>query len=132
MRSAARWMVAAAAAAAMAGAAQEAPPPPATAVSWQCWHAVQNPDSITCRLRPTAGALAAAEAQAESPSPPPARHPSLLHTLRNAPEQLGGETVLVPLYGPPVDWERVARLARVAMCGTRADCSVEFSRLPPG
>lgn len=131
MRSAARWMAAVAAAAAMACAAQE-PQPPTTAVNWRCWHALQNPDSITCRLRPTAEMLAAAETQATSPSPSPARHPSMLYTVRNAPESLGGETVLIPLYGPPVDWEKVERLARVAMCGTRTDCSVEFSRLPPG
>lgn len=131
MRSAARWMVAVAAAAAMACAAQGTEPA-ATPVNWRCWHSPQNPDSITCRLRPTPELLAAAEAAAMSPSAPPARHPSVLYMVRNAPEAFGGGTVLIPLYGPPVDWDRVARLARAAMCGTRADCSVEFSRLPPG
>lgn len=137
MRSAARWPAAMLVAVAMAGAAVAAEPEaadvPAAApkaiqpVHWRCWHSALNADAISCRVT-VPDALAVAELEA----PPLVTHPSTLYTIRTAPELLQGELVLIPLYGPPVDWERVARLARVALCAGRTGCTVDFNRLPPG
>lgn len=124
MRGNARWLAAVAAATAMACNAQVTEPQPAP-VAWRCWHSAEHASSISCRVV-TADAVATPE-QTEFP-----QRTSTFYAIRTAPETLEGELVLIPLYGPPVDWERVARLARVVVCGQRADCSMEFSRLPPG
>lgn len=91
---------------------------------WRCWYDQQV--HITCLVDtlPAAG----------NPSSEalPANLPNIVRTMRTNPASLRSKIVHIPLLSEPMDMEFTAILAKSTVCGSRRDCSVNFSsRLPP-
>lgn len=86
-------------------------------VTWRCWYGEERGPALVCRLLRAPGL---GEPEPFGPLPP------MLQRIRNRPETLRDQLVLIPLFGPPVDMSRAERLARAVMCGSLITCSVEF------
>ncbi len=52
--------------------------------------------------------------------------PAVVQTPRVRPEDLAGLQVKIPLHSDPTDMVLVRELAQAVICGSRADCRVEF------
>jgi hypothetical protein len=107
------------------GFAANAAEPASDTLRWRCVYEAVPAPGVACRLvhSPATDASAAAFPEISDLRP-------LMTRIRNAPETLVDERIVIPLYAPPVDMRFVARLARAVMCGSRADCAVEFSSDP--
>jgi hypothetical protein len=93
---------------------------------WRCAYDTVPGPGVACRL----AQWPAPDSQAASLPDALDRLPPIMKRIRSAPETLADERIVIPLYAPPVDMRFVARLARAVMCGSRADCAVEFSSEP--
>ena len=93
-------------------------------LQWRCWYDQQI--HITCLLD---------EAPEAAPAMAPAlpsNIPAMVAALRKDPGAFRNRLVHVPLHTQPLDMEFTALLARSAVCGSRSDCSVNFTaQLPP-
>lgn len=87
-------------------------------VIWRCWYAEERGPALACLLQRAPGM---GEPEPSAPLPP------LLQQIRNRPEMLRDQLVLIPLFGPPVDMSQAQRLARAVMCGSLVTCSVDFT-----
>lgn len=87
-------------------------------VVWRCWYGEERGPALVCRLVSAPGLD---EPEPSIPLPP------MLQRIRNWPEMLRDQLVLIPLFGPPVDMSRAERLARAVMCGSLTTCSVDFT-----
>jgi len=91
---------------------------------WRCWYDQQT--HITCLLDTLP--------QAGNPSEQafPANLPPIVKAMRANPGSLRSKIIHIPLHTQPYDMEFTAILAKSAVCGSRRDCSVNFTdRLPP-
>lgn len=86
-------------------------------VTWRCWYGEERGLALVCRLLRAPGL---GEPEPFGPRPP------MLQRIRNRPETLRDQLVLIPLFGPPVDMSRAERLARAVMCGSLVTCSIDF------
>lgn len=94
-------------------------------VSWRCWPADSN---IECLL------ATAVLVDAASIAPDPTSSidlPGAVMALRTDPEAFRGELIVIPMHTPPVDMQFAAELAAASMCGSRVDCTVDFTSMPP-
>ena len=100
---------------------------PEGATRWRCWYvpAVESP-VIACRL------LDAGLPSGEAPTATSRPLPSMVQQIRNDPQSLADNVVVIPLHAPPIDMRLAARLAKSVMCGARASCSVDFGAEPGG
>src|SRR5581483_1694593 len=101
-------------------------PASADELRWRCWYDASPDPQVACRLIETRAPDATPVALAVSVD----RLAPMVQTIRTAPETLGGERIVIPLYSPPIETHWVTRLARAVMCGSRADCAVDFSSGP--
>jgi hypothetical protein len=94
---------------------------------WRCWYvpAVESP-VIACRLLEAGVPGEVAPTAASKPLP------SMVQQIRNDPQSLVDNVVVIPLHAPPIDMRLAARLAKSVMCGARASCSVDFANEPGG
>jgi len=91
---------------------------------WRCWYDQQV--HITC--------LVDTVSQADNADLPalPGNLPPIVRAMRTNPSALRNKIIHIPLLSEPVDMEFTALLAKSAVCGTRRDCSVNFTeKLPP-
>lgn len=91
---------------------------------WRCWYDQQT--HITCLVdtfpQGNGAALPAL----------PENLPAIVKTMRTDPGALRRKIVHIPLHSAPMDMEFTAILAKSAVCGSRRDCSVNFTdKLPP-
>lgn len=99
---------------------------------WACWY--DRSTSVLCRLlaapvSPVATSPESALPPGEAPSSRPRRPLSpLVHVIGEAPAQLGGRIVRIPLHNHAQNMEAVEQLADAVMCGARSDCRVLFGR----
>jgi hypothetical protein len=93
---------------------------------WRCAYDAAPGPRVACRLVH----WPAVDPQVYEPGTVDDERTPILTRIRKAPETLADERIVIPLYGPPVDMRFVARLARAVMCGSRADCAVDFSSTP--
>lgn len=100
---------------------------------WTC-HAGRDM-AITCELIATPTATPAIERTPDafdtglataSTDARAGRLPAILQTLRERPGDLAGLQVKIPVHTDPTDMVLVHELAQAVMCGSRADCRVEF------
>ncbi len=117
----ARWFVALSLA--LAAAAANAAP---DELLWRCAYDAAPGPRVACRLVH----WPEVDPQAYWPKTIDDDRTPMLARIRKAPETLADERIVIPLYTPPVDMPFVAQLARAVMCGSRADCAVEFSSSP--
>lgn len=93
-------------------------------LQWRCWYNQQV--HITCLVdetpdaAPTMGALSL-----------PENLPPIVAQLRRDPSSFRNQAVHIPLHTQPYDMAFTAMLARSTVCGTRRDCSVNFSAKAP-
>ena len=116
-----RWFVALGLA--LAAAAVDAAP---DELRWRCAYDAAPGPRVACRLVH----WPAVDPQAYSPKTIDDERTPILTRIRKAPETLADERIVIPLYAPPVDMPFVARLATAVMCGSRADCAVDFYSTP--
>lgn len=91
---------------------------------WRCWYDQQT--HITCLVDtlPTADKASLDNL--------PVNLPGIVRTMRTNPASLRNKIVHIPLLTEPLDMEFTAVLAKSTVCGSRRDCSVNFSStLPP-
>lgn len=92
---------------------------------WRCWYDQQV--HITCLVDEVPDT-----ARAGAEVPLPANIPGIVKLLRKDPGAFRNRIVHVPLHTQPYDMEFTATLARATVCGSRSDCTVNFtSQLPP-
>lgn len=93
-------------------------------LQWRCWYNQQV--HITCLLdetpeaAPTMGGMNL-----------PANLPPIVAQLRRDPGSFRNLAVHIPLHTQPYDMAFTAMLARSSVCGTRPDCSVNFTARAP-
>jgi hypothetical protein len=90
-----------------------------TGTIWTCWY---NGDTTVRCVLAESGSVDASTANNVT------NMPQIARALRYSPEQFAGKQVAVPTYSPPTDWDNVKVLAESAVCGSRADCTVNFFR----
>jgi hypothetical protein len=91
---------------------------------WRCWYDQQT--HITC-LVDTVPQGDSASAQGL-----PANLPHVVRVMRTKPGALRNRIIHIPLHTEPYDMEFTAILAKATVCGSRRDCSVNFTdKLPP-
>lgn len=91
---------------------------------WRCWY--EGRGALVCSVREVASEGRTADAGALSPL-----SPEILRTVRNDPGALRGRFVIIPLHTIPYDNESVARLARITVCGSRTDCTMQYADRRP-
>lgn len=98
---------------------------PANETRWRCWYvpAVESP-VIACRLL-QAGSRGA-DPRAAAPLPP------MVRRIREDPQSLLDNVVVIPLHAPPIDMRLASRLASSVMCGRTPACRVDFAAEPGG
>lgn len=62
---------------------------------------------------------------------PSSRLPPIVQELRRNPEQFQETPLHIPLFSPPIQADFPAQLARSTVCGSRIDCTVDFTMRPP-
>jgi hypothetical protein len=91
---------------------------------WRCWYDQQT--HITC-LVDTVPLADGTSAQGL-----PANLPHVVRVMRTRPGALRNRIIHIPLHTEPYDMEFTAILAKATVCGSRRDCSVNFTdKLPP-
>jgi hypothetical protein len=103
------------------------PPPPVRPIPqnanvWECWF---TGNAIACRLARKAdpagpGAIVQSNQEIDR------RLPEVVDSIRNYPETLEGDRIVIPVIGVPIDLTFVAELADSVMCNGRLDCGVIF------
>lgn len=91
---------------------------------WRCWYDQQV--HITCIVDsvPESGVPAAGLIL-------PANLPPVIRTLRQNPDAFRNRVLHIPLHTAPYDdVEFTALLAKATVCGTRRDCTVNFTATP--
>lgn len=90
---------------------------------WRCWYDQQT--HISCLL----------DTLSQTGNPPaedfPSYLPPIVMTMRTDPGSLRGEFIHIPLQTEPYDMEFTAILAKSMVCGSRLDCSVNFTDYLP-
>lgn len=104
--------------------AVDASPVPSESMHWRCWYDQQTHISCLIDIVPPTG-----NAAMESL---PADLPQVVKLMRSNPAALRNRFIHIPLFSAPYgDMEFTATLAKAAVCGTRRDCTVNFTRTPP-
>ncbi|HZX32740.1 MAG TPA: hypothetical protein VFF03_15425 [Rhodocyclaceae bacterium] len=88
---------------------------------WRCWY--DGRVEIVCLL----DKLSDFQLKEE----PSSRLPPIVQELRRNPEQFQNTPLHIPLFSPPIQADFPAQLARSAVCGSRLDCTVDFTMRPP-
>ncbi|TXI76078.1 MAG: hypothetical protein E6Q42_07935 [Dechloromonas sp.] len=92
-------------------------------LQWRCWY--DREVKIICLIddipsaasQPATGTL-------------PANLPAVVRQMRNDPAAFRNRFVEIPLFTPPFDMAFTAQLAKASVCGSRRDCSVNFTAIP--
>lgn len=95
--------------------------PPSSGLHWRCWY--DERVHIVC--------LIDTMAEVQPLDSLPYHLPAIVQQLRNNPEAFRNVFVRIPLFSPPFQAEFTAQLARATVCGTRHDCTVDFTMRPP-
>lgn len=91
---------------------------------WRCWYDQEVHISCLVDVLPEAGIGAQL--------PLPANLPPLVREMWTDPASLLGKVVHIPLLGRPEDMGFTAALSKASVCGSRPDCTVNFtSTFPP-
>jgi len=95
----------------------------AQTLHWRCWY--DQRVHVTCLVDtiPDAGNLPAQLL--------PSNLPDIVKVLRSDPGTFRHRFVHIPLYTQPNDMAFTALLARMSVCGSRPDCTVNYSHTPP-
>ncbi len=100
---------------------------------WNCH--VGRDNAIACELRAMPAATTGIERAPDaldtglaigSTDARAGKLPAIVQTLRVQPQDLAGLQVKIPLHTEPTDMVLVRELAQAVICGSRADCRVEF------
>lgn len=92
-------------------------------LQWRCWYDQQVHISCVVDEIPRADT---------SPSLAlPVNLPPIVVLMRTNPGQLRNMIVQIPLLSEPEDMEFTALLAKASVCGSRRDCTVNFSEKQP-
>lgn len=91
---------------------------------WRCWydqqiHIVCLVDTLPVGNQPISEAVL------------PSNLPAIVKQLRRDPGAFRNRVLQVPLHTVPYDMEFTAVLAKAAMCGSRRDCTVNFTASVP-
>lgn len=93
-------------------------------LNWRCWYDQQLHIECLMENLPEAGTVTAAKNL-------PDNLPAIVRQLRNNPELFRRTFVEIPLHSEPFDMEFTALLAKASMCGSRRDCTVNFTSTKP-
>lgn len=94
---------------------------PSATLHWRCWY--DQRVEILCLI----DTLAQAKPM-DNLSP---RLPLVVRELRSNPEAFRNVVLHIPLFSPPFHSDFTAQLARATVCGSRPDCTVDFTMVPP-
>lgn len=62
---------------------------------------------------------------------PSSRLPPIVQELRRNPDRFQDTPLHIPLFSQPIQADFPAQLARSTVCGSRIDCTVDFTMRPP-
>lgn len=91
---------------------------------WRCWY--DQDVHVTCLLDTLPESNAAAQNTAL-----PTNLPAIVKLLRQDPGAFRNRAVHIPLHTQPYEAEFTAALARATVCGSRRDCTVNFTLATP-
>ena len=95
----------------------------ADTLHWRCWH--DQEVHITC--------IVDSVPDHDGPAAElglPSNLPPIITTLRQNPGALRNRVLHIPLHTVPYDMEFTALLAKATVCGTRPECTVNFTAAP--
>lgn len=91
---------------------------------WRCWYDQQV--YITCLVDNVPG-----NNDGASQAALPANLPGIVRQMRQDPGAFRNRFVQIPLHSIPYEMEFTAQLARATVCGSRRDCTVNFTATLP-
>lgn len=93
-------------------------------LQWRCWYNQQV--HITCLLENLAG-----DGKLSPDVQLPRNLPPIVKQMRDDPAAFRNRFVQIPLHSIPYEMEFTAMLAKATVCGSRRDCAVTFTPIPP-
>jgi hypothetical protein len=108
-------------AAVVGGATAAGIPVSPSVMHWRCWY--DGRVEIVCLLDKLSNFQIK-----ETPS---SRLPPIVQELRRNPEQFQDTPLHIPLFSQPIQADFPTQLARSTVCGSRLDCTVDFTMQPP-